>query len=39
MRLSSLRAIGRVQLRSDGLVVTVAGRGSYVADPPPDDED
>ena len=26
------------QLRSDGLVVTVAGRGSYVADPLPDDE-
>jgi len=22
-------------LRSDGVVVTVAGRGSYVADPPP----
>ena len=27
------------QLRSDGLVVTVAGRGSYVADPLPDSED
>lgn len=27
-------------LRSEGLVVTVAGRGTYVADPlPPEDED
>ena len=26
-------------LREEGLVVTVAGRGSYVADPLPDDED
>lgn len=25
-------------LRSDGLVVTVAGRGSYVADPLPDED-
>ena len=25
-------------LRSEGLVVTVAGRGSYVADPLPEDE-
>ena len=29
------KAIG--QLRADGLVVTVAGRGSYVADPLPDE--
>jgi DNA-binding GntR family transcriptional regulator len=26
-------------LRSDGLVVTVAGRGSYVADPLPDEDE
>jgi DNA-binding GntR family transcriptional regulator len=26
-------------LRDEGLVVTVAGRGTYVADPLPDDED
>lgn len=25
------------QLRDEGIVVTVAGRGTYVADPPPDD--
>ena len=26
------------RLRSDGLIVTIAGRGSYVADPLPEDE-
>ena len=26
-------------LRDEGLIVTVAGRGSYVADPLPDEED
>jgi DNA-binding GntR family transcriptional regulator len=26
-------------LRSEGLVVTVAGRGTYVADPPPEEDE